>query len=187
LKASGRFWDNDSLAMLLAKQLQADLLVCLTDVEGLFDAAPDLPDSKLIPTYSPAVHDKIIKFGAKSTMGRGGMSSKVESAWAAAQAGVTTLIVNGKGFRPALVEAVSGGLVGTLFDMDAAERVRKETARVVSRSTTEEKLLRNMAAEEEKKETMTVPADDFAAAKNPDQAPTPEHLTAQTEAITLAA
>mmetsp|Transcript_5877 Transcript_5877/g.10585 ORF Transcript_5877/g.10585 Transcript_5877/m.10585 type:complete len:392 (-) Transcript_5877:206-1381(-) len=187
LKSSGRFWDNDSLARLLAVQLQADLLVCLTDVEGLFDAAPDLPDSKLIPTYSPAVHDKIIKFGAKSTMGRGGMSSKVESAWAAAQAGVTTLIVNGKGFRPALVEAVSGGLVGTLFDMDAAERVRKETARVVSRSTTEEKLLRNMAAEEEKKETMTVPADDFAAAKNPDQAPTPEHLTAQTEAITLAA
>lgn len=81
--------------------------VCLTDVEGLFTGAPDLPDSELIPTYSPAVHDPIIKFGAKSTMGRGGMSSKVESAWGAALEGVSTLIINGKGFRPALVEAVS--------------------------------------------------------------------------------
>jgi len=141
LKASGRFWDNDSLAMVLAKQLQADLLVCLTDVEGLFDAAPDLPDSKLIPTYSPVVHDKIIKFGAKSTMGRGGMSSKVESAWEAAMGGVTTLIVNGKGFRPALVEAVSGEVVGTLFDKDAAERVRKDHAHVAHSRNTEVALL----------------------------------------------
>mmetsp|Transcript_39195 Transcript_39195/g.98491 ORF Transcript_39195/g.98491 Transcript_39195/m.98491 type:complete len:371 (-) Transcript_39195:270-1382(-) len=125
LKSSGRFWDNDSLARLLAVQLQADMLVCLTDVEGLFTGAPDLPDSELIPTYSPAVHDPIIKFGAKSTMGRGGMSSKVESAWGAALEGVSTLIINGKGFRPALVEAISGEIVGTLFDTAAAERLRK--------------------------------------------------------------
>lgn len=117
------------------------LQVCLTDVEGLFDAAPDLPDSKLIPTYSPVVHDKIIKFGAKSTMGRGGMSSKVESAWEAAMGGVTTLIVNGKGFRPALVEAVSGEVVGTLFDKDAAERVRKDHAHVAHSRNTEVALL----------------------------------------------
>jgi len=125
LKSSGRFWDNDSLARLLAVQLQADLLVCLTDVEGLYTGAPDLPESELIPTYSPSVHDPIIRFGAKSTMGRGGMSSKVESAWGAALEGVSTLIINGKGFRPALVEAISGEIVGTLFDVKAAERLRK--------------------------------------------------------------
>ena len=75
-------------------------------MEGLYTGAPDLPDSELIHTYCPEIHDEIVKFGAKSTMGRGGMSSKVEAAWMAAEGGVPTLIVNGKGFRPALVEAV---------------------------------------------------------------------------------
>mmetsp|Transcript_32803 Transcript_32803/g.93087 ORF Transcript_32803/g.93087 Transcript_32803/m.93087 type:complete len:399 (-) Transcript_32803:304-1500(-) len=123
LKATGRFWDNDSLAMRLATQLNADVLVLMSDVDGLFTGAPDLPTSELITTYCPDLHDDIIKFGAKSNMGRGGMSSKVEAAWMAAEQGVSTLIVNGKGFRPSLVEAVSGECVGTLFDADIAAKL----------------------------------------------------------------
>jgi len=125
LKASGRFWDNDSLAMRVATLLDADLLVLLTDVDGLYTGAPDLPTSELIHTYCPEVHDEIIKFGAKSTMGRGGMNSKLDSAWTAAEQGVTTVIVNGKGFRPSLVEAVSGEEVGTLFDSEVAAKYYK--------------------------------------------------------------
>ena len=71
------FRDNDSLAALLAVELKADLLVLLTDVDGLFDGPPSDPKSNFIPTYCPEVHDDLIKFGDASVGGRGGMVSKV--------------------------------------------------------------------------------------------------------------
>lgn len=71
------FRDNDSLAALLAVELKADLLVLLTDVDGLFDGPPSDPKSNFIPTYCPEVHDELIKFGDPSQGGRGGMVSKV--------------------------------------------------------------------------------------------------------------
>ncbi len=71
------FRDNDSLAALLAIELKADLLVLLTDVDGLFDGPPNDPKSNFIPTYCPEVHDELIKFGDPSAGGRGGMVSKV--------------------------------------------------------------------------------------------------------------
>ena len=71
------FRDNDSLAALLAIELKADLLVLLTDVDGLFDGPPSDPKSNFIPTYCPEVHDELIKFGDASQGGRGGMVSKV--------------------------------------------------------------------------------------------------------------
>jgi len=71
------FRDNDSLAALLAIELKADLLVLLTDVNGLFDGPPADPKSNFIPTYCPEVHDELIKFGDPSQGGRGGMVSKV--------------------------------------------------------------------------------------------------------------
>ncbi len=52
------FRDNDSLAALLAIELKADLLVLLTDVDGLFDGPPADPKSNFIPTYCPEVHDE---------------------------------------------------------------------------------------------------------------------------------
>mmetsp|Transcript_34888 Transcript_34888/g.82749 ORF Transcript_34888/g.82749 Transcript_34888/m.82749 type:complete len:387 (-) Transcript_34888:257-1417(-) len=123
LKDSGRFWDNDSLAMRLATHLGADLLVLLTDVEGLYTGPPQLETSELIDTYCPEIHDDLIKFGAKSSLGRGGMSSKCECAWMAAERGVPTVILNGKGFHQSLVEVVSGENIGTLFDAEAARAV----------------------------------------------------------------
>uniref|UniRef100_A0A061R3S7 Delta-1-pyrroline-5-carboxylate synthase-like n=1 Tax=Tetraselmis sp. GSL018 TaxID=582737 RepID=A0A061R3S7_9CHLO len=123
LKASGSFWDNDSLAMRLATHLGADLLVLLTDVEGLYTGPPQLETSELIDTYCPEIHDDLIKFGAKSSLGRGGMSSKCECAWMAAERGVPTVILNGKGFHQSLVEVVSGENIGTLFDAEAARAV----------------------------------------------------------------
>lgn len=66
-----------SLAGLLAKELKADLLVLVTDVQGLFTGPPDDPSSSLIPTYCPEVHDSMIEFGSSSHGGRGGMVAKV--------------------------------------------------------------------------------------------------------------
>ena len=70
--SSGIFWDNDSLAGLLAVELKADL-VLLSDVEGLYSGPPSDPNSKLFNVYVKERHHREITFGAKSRLGRGGM------------------------------------------------------------------------------------------------------------------
>lgn len=86
------FCDNDSLATVLATELKADLLVLLSDVEGLYDAPPKLPHAKLIHTYFKEKHEGAIEFGAKSLVGRGGMNAKVKAAIHAAEAGIPAVI-----------------------------------------------------------------------------------------------
>lgn len=90
--SSGIFWDNDSLAGLLAQELKADLLVLLSDVEGLYSGPPSDPKSKLIHTYVKEKHQDEITFGDKSRLGRGGMTAKVNAAVCAASAGIPVVI-----------------------------------------------------------------------------------------------
>ncbi|PHU09006.1 Delta-1-pyrroline-5-carboxylate synthase [Capsicum chinense] len=92
--SSGIFWDNDSLAALLALELKADLLVLLSDVEGLYSGPPRDPDSKLIHTYIKEKHERVITFGDKSRVGRGGMTAKVKAAMYAAYAGIPVVITS---------------------------------------------------------------------------------------------
>jgi acetylglutamate kinase len=82
--SSGIFWDNDSLAALLALELKADLLILLSDVEGLYNGPPSDSKSELIDTYIKEKHDEKITFGDKSRVGRGGMQAKVKAASCAA-------------------------------------------------------------------------------------------------------
>lgn len=90
--ATGIFWDNDSLAALLALEIEADLLILLSDVEGLYTGPPSEPKSQLIHTYLKEKHDDMVTFGAKSRVGRGGMTAKVYAAWQAASAGIPVII-----------------------------------------------------------------------------------------------
>ncbi|KAL6519441.1 Delta-1-pyrroline-5-carboxylate synthase [Orobanche gracilis] len=90
--STGIFWDNDSLAALLALELKADLLVLLSDVEGLYSGPPSDPNSKLIHTYVKQKHQGVITFGDKSRVGRGGMTAKVKAAAGAADAGTPVII-----------------------------------------------------------------------------------------------
>lgn len=90
--SSGIFWDNDSLSALLALELKADLLVLLSDVEGLYSGPPSDPHSKLIHTYIKEKHQNEITFGDKSRVGRGGMTAKVKAAVHAADAGIPVVI-----------------------------------------------------------------------------------------------
>ncbi|GLJ39248.1 hypothetical protein SUGI_0800740 [Cryptomeria japonica] len=92
--ATGIFWDNDSLAALLALELRADLLILLSDVEGLYSGPPTDPRSKLIRTYLKEEHDETITFGDKSRVGRGGMTAKVKAACHAAEAGIPVVITS---------------------------------------------------------------------------------------------
>ena len=74
--------DNDSLAARLAVEMGADLLIIMSDVNGLYTAPPGLPDSRLVNTFCPLNPDgtKII-MGDKSRVGVGGMDSKVRLPW----------------------------------------------------------------------------------------------------------
>ena len=79
------FTDNDSLAALCARTFGAEVLVLLTDVEGVFDSNPkDNPKAKLLPYF----HDNSsVAIGSKSAMGRGGMGAKIAAAESAVRPG----------------------------------------------------------------------------------------------------
>eukprot|EP01025_Chloroclados_australasicus_P010744 TRINITY_DN1449_c0_g1_i1.p1 TRINITY_DN1449_c0_g1~~TRINITY_DN1449_c0_g1_i1.p1 ORF type:complete len:765 (+),score=136.45 TRINITY_DN1449_c0_g1_i1:235-2529(+) len=128
-KADGNlsFADNDGLATLLAMVLKAELLVLMTDVDGVYTGPPSGKSSELILTYCPEIHDEKIQLGTKSTGGRGGMASKVKSAWTAADNGVTTVVANGK-VPENLLKIVAGQLVGTLFSMQQAQCLTESQA-----------------------------------------------------------
>ena len=69
--------DNDSLAARLSVELQTDLLILLSDVDGLYTSPPGTEGSRLMASYSPASNGVNITFGASSRVGTGGMDSKV--------------------------------------------------------------------------------------------------------------
>jgi len=92
-----KFGDNDHLSSLVATLLEADLLVMLSDVDGIFDRDPRVHDgAQLIPLIADIKKAKEGLSGeSKSLYGTGGISSKISAAEKAAAAGIPTLIANG--------------------------------------------------------------------------------------------
>lgn len=92
-----RFGDNDTLAAMTANLVEADVLVILTDQDGLFDSDPRLnPDAKLIAASAasnPALD--AMAGDSKGVLGRGGMATKLLAARRAARSGAYTVIVSG--------------------------------------------------------------------------------------------
>ncbi|ETE72761.1 Delta-1-pyrroline-5-carboxylate synthase, partial [Ophiophagus hannah] len=86
--------DNDSLAARLAVEMKTDLLIVLSDVEGLFDSPPGSDDAKLIDIFYPG-DQQSVTFGTKSRVGMGGMEAKVKAALWALQGGTSVVIANG--------------------------------------------------------------------------------------------
>lgn len=68
--------DNDSLAAMLAAEVRADLLMLMSDVNGIYTLPPKQEGARMIWTYNSDMAD-VIQFGKKSTVGTGGMDSKV--------------------------------------------------------------------------------------------------------------
>ncbi|KAK6156180.1 hypothetical protein DH2020_010428 [Rehmannia glutinosa] len=116
--SSGIFWDNDSLAALLALELKADLLILLSDVDGLYSGPPSDPHSELIHTYIKERQEGRITFGDKSRLGRGGMTAKVKAAVYAAYAGIPVVITSGFATGN-ILKVLNGKRIGTLFHRDA--------------------------------------------------------------------
>ena len=85
------FWDNDSLAALLALEVKSDLLILL--VAGLHTSPPSEPESELIHTYIEEKHADLVNYGPKAKAGsKEGLDTKVYAAQTLANAGVPVII-----------------------------------------------------------------------------------------------
>jgi glutamate 5-kinase len=108
------FGDNDKLSALLLTHIDADLLVLLSDVDGLYDRNPAEPGANVIPSVSQIDSQVLDLAHGGNGRGRGGMLSKLESARIALDAGKEVVIANGR--TPSVLERiVAGELVGTRF------------------------------------------------------------------------
>lgn len=111
-----RFGDNDTLAALVANLVDADVLVLLTDQPGLYDADPRLSsDAKLLTRVEASNPSLDQAAGAGSTLGRGGMVTKVRAARLAARSGTETLILSGREPQP-LQRLLEGQALGTWLE-----------------------------------------------------------------------
>jgi len=112
-----RFGDNDNLSATVVNLVDGDLLVLLTNVDGLYREAP-LPGGRKAPLFGvvEAIGAEVERAagGAGGAFGRGGMITKLQAARAAARAGAATAICNGRS-RDVLLRVAAGQPVGTLF------------------------------------------------------------------------
>ena len=111
-----RFGDNDTLAAMTANLVEADVLVILTDQDGLFDSDPRLNPNARMLAASAANNPNLdgMAGDSKGELGRGGMATKLAAARRAARSGATTVILSGK--HPLNLRHLAAGQgVGTLL------------------------------------------------------------------------
>jgi glutamate 5-kinase len=91
------FGDNDTLAALVANLINADAMIILTDQDGLFDADPrHKKDAELVKQAAAGDASLMAMAGGSSSLGRGGMQTKISAARLAARSGTCTIIANGR-------------------------------------------------------------------------------------------
>lgn len=109
------YGDNDSLSAIVARLIKADELIILTDIDGLYDRDPKLEGAKLIETVTEINDDLFaIAGGRGSTLGTGGMTTKLQAAKIATSAGIDTVIINGESPEN-VYKILDGEKIGTLF------------------------------------------------------------------------
>jgi glutamate 5-kinase len=115
-----RFGDNDRLAALVAHLVHADLLVLLSDVEGLYDAHPAADGSSLLSDVALADDLSAVRVGRAGAagVGTGGMRTKLEAARIATGAGIPVVLTAAERAE----EALAGAPVGTFFHAEARRR-----------------------------------------------------------------
>ena len=115
-----RFGDNDRLAALVAHLVHADLLVLLSDVDGLYDGPPSDPSSTLVGEVAVDADLDGVRLGKPGAagLGTGGMATKVEAARIATGAGIPVVLTS----APHAAAALAGDPVGTLFHATGRKR-----------------------------------------------------------------
>ncbi len=108
------FSDNDILSVLVANALRADLVIILSDVEGLFTKDPQDPTAELIKTVDCVTCELKESVNGKSRLGRGGIRSKVKAAEIATTCGIPVVIANSRR-ENVILDILAGKEIGTYF------------------------------------------------------------------------
>jgi glutamate 5-kinase len=111
-----RVGDNDNLSALVANLIQADLLIILTDQDGLYTADPRKEPAAVLVQEVPQLDDTVwaLAGASRSNLGVGGMMTKLQAAELATRSGVTVVIANGSRHN-VIMGAICGETVGTRF------------------------------------------------------------------------
>ena len=119
-----RFGDNDRLAALVAHLVHADLLLLLSDVDGLYDGPPHRPGTNLVPEVRSAADLDGVAIGAAGVagVGTGGMTTKLDAASIATGSGITVVLTSAEHAAAAL----AGEPVGTLFHASGRRRPTRQ-------------------------------------------------------------
>lgn len=110
-----RYGDNDRLSARVATMMGADLLILLSDIDGLYTAPPHLDkNAQLLPVINTITADiEAMAGAAASELSRGGMKTKLDAGKIATSAGTTMIITSGKRIHP--LKALNDGLPHSLF------------------------------------------------------------------------
>ncbi len=108
------FSDNDILSVLVANAIGADLVVILSDVEGLYTSDPSNPGAKIIRSVENVTVELKNSLEGKNKVGRGGIQSKVRAAEIATTCGIPVVIANSRR-ENVIVDILAGKEVGTYF------------------------------------------------------------------------
>lgn len=112
------FSDNDSLASMVSVEMNAHLLILLTDVAGVYDRPPSETGAQLIDIFGKSTGFKV---GAKSSQGRGGMGAKVNAALSAIRGGVSAVAIAAGTCSGVVGSILHGEKCGTLFLSEVVE------------------------------------------------------------------
>ena len=108
------FSDNDILSVLVAGAVCADLVIILSDVDGLYTADPSQPGAELIKTVDAITAELKSSLNGKSKFGRGGIQSKIKAAEIATSCGIPVVIANSRR-ENTIIDILAGKDVGTYF------------------------------------------------------------------------
>lgn len=144
-----KFGDNDELAALVAILAESDILIILTDIDGMYDKNPRIySDAKLI-SYIDKINEDIEKAagGIGSTYGIGGMESKIKAAKICSFSGIKTIIANSKR-KNILNKIIAGEDVGTFFAPQTVKKVKSIKKWIAFGMKTKGGIVIDMGAEE---------------------------------------
>jgi glutamate 5-kinase len=111
-----KFGDNDQLSAKVAAMIEADLLIILTDIDGLYSSDPKKdPDARILSEVGEITEDiEQSASGIGSSFAKGGMASKISAARTCRDHGIDMVIINGENPKN-ILKVISGEPIGTLF------------------------------------------------------------------------
>lgn len=120
-----KFGDNDELAALVAILAESDILIILTDIDGMYDKDPRIYSDARLISHIDKINEDIEKVagGIGSTYGIGGMESKIKAAKICSFSGIKTIIANSRR-KNILNKIISGEDVGTFFAPQTVKKVK---------------------------------------------------------------